>query len=153
MAALDFLIANPSLSWLGVAALLLAIEVATGTGWLLWAAGSAGAVCVILLLAPLGWPWQLVLFAVLTIATSLTGRRMLPHGAPDGDINDNAARLVGRQARVVTAFDRGRGRVSIDGKEWAAVLISGAAPQAQDLVEVTAASGSELSVRGAEAPA
>lgn len=148
MVAVDFLFAHPALAWLGVASILLAIEVATGTGWLLWAAGAAGAVCLVLLLAPLGLAWQLALFAVLTIASSLLGRRMLPPGAaPGGDINDTATRLIGRKARVVAAFEGGRGRVSVDGKEWAAVLVSGEVPAVQDMVEVAAASGAELSVR------
>jgi membrane protein implicated in regulation of membrane protease activity len=143
----DFLMAHPALAWLGGASLLLAVEVATGTGWLLWAAGAAGAVCVVLLLAPLGLAWQLALFAVLTIVSSLLGRRLLPPGAaPGGDINDVAIRLIGRKARVVAAFQRGRGRVTIDGKEWSAVLVSGADPAEEDLVEVIAASGAELSV-------
>jgi membrane protein implicated in regulation of membrane protease activity len=142
-----FLASHPVLAWLGVAAILLAIEVATGTGWLLWAAGSSAVVCVALLGLPLSLPLQLVLFAVLATASSLLGRRLLPphpHGADD--INDNAARLIGRQARVVAAFEGGRGRVAIDGKEWAAVLVGGAVT---DTVEVIAASGAELSVRGA----
>lgn len=148
MVAVNFLFAHPALAWLGVASILLAIEVATGTGWLLWAAGAAGAVCLVLLLAPLGLAWQLALFAVLTIASSLLGRRMLPPGAaPGGDINDTATRLIGRKARVVAAFEGGRGRVSVDGKEWAAVLVSGEVPAVQDMVEVAAASGAELSVR------
>ncbi len=143
-----FAVAHPAMAWLAIAAILLAIEVAIGAGWLLWASGSAAAVSVAVLVVPMGPPIQFVLFAVLAAASSLLGRRLWPpraHGADD--INDNAARVLGRHARVVAAFEGGRGRVAIDGKEWAAVLVAGAAPATGDSVEVTAASGAELSVR------
>jgi inner membrane protein len=146
-----FLVGHPPALWLAAAAILLAVEVATGTGWLLWAAGSAGAVAIVAWLSPLGLPLQLVAFAVLTAVTSLLARRFLPHAGHGGgdDINDNMARLIGRQARVVAPFSAGRGRVAIDGKEWAAVLISGEPAPIDGFVEVAAASGAELSVRGA----
>jgi len=143
-----FAVAHPAMAWLAIAAILLAIEVATGTGWLLWASGSAAAVSIAVLVVPLGAPVQFVLFAVLAVASSLLGRRLWPSRAHDADdINDNAGRVVGRKARVVAAFDGDRGRVAIDGKEWAAVLVAGATPATGDSVEVTAASGAELSVR------
>ncbi|MBN9318468.1 MAG: hypothetical protein BGN86_03015 [Caulobacterales bacterium 68-7] len=146
---IDFAVNHPALAWLAVAAVLLAIEVATGTGWLLWASGSAGAVSLATLAFSFGLSWQMVLFAVLAVVTSLLGRRFLPrHSREADDINDNTGRIVGRQARVVIAFEHGRGRVSIDGKEWAAGVVSGEDPSVGDLVEVTGASGAELSVRG-----
>ena len=148
-AVIDFAVSHPALAWLAVAAILLAVEVATGTGWLLWAAGSAGLVSAATLIAPIAVPWPLVLFAVLTTVSSLLGRRLLPRrGRAGDDINDNTGRIVGRQARVVVGFEHGRGRVNIDGKEWAASVVSGADPSAGDLVEVTGAAGAELSVRG-----
>lgn len=137
--------------WVAACVAFLAVEVATGTSYLLWPSASAGVVAI-LLLAGLKLPpgADLALFAVLTIASSLLGRRMLPPGAaPGGDINDTATRLIGRKARVVAAFEGGRGRVSVDGKEWAAVLVSGEVPAVQDMVEVAAASGAELNVRAA----
>ena len=47
MAALtEILAAQPFWFWAGLAAALLAVEAATGTGWLLWPASSAGVVAL-----------------------------------------------------------------------------------------------------------
>jgi membrane protein implicated in regulation of membrane protease activity len=38
----EILVAQPFWFWAGLAVALLAVEAATGTGWLLWPAASAG---------------------------------------------------------------------------------------------------------------
>ena len=43
----EFYLLHPVWSWLTVAAILLAAEVATGTGWLLWPSASAAITAVI----------------------------------------------------------------------------------------------------------
>lgn len=148
---IDLAAANPFWTWAAVGAALLAAEVATGSGWLLWPAASAGLLAVLSLALPLGWLESAGLFAVLTIATSLAARRFLrplvgPHPHRH-DINDNVARLVGHHGKTVGAFAGGAGRVFIDGKEWAAELDGDAALAAGTAVEVTGVSGSRLRVR------
>lgn len=135
--------------WAALAALILAVEVATGTGWLLWASASAAAVAVVTALTRLAFAAEVGLFAALTLVSSLLAHRFWPRrDETPADINDNVGRLVGRKARVCAAFAGGRGRVEIDGKEWAAeadgqggVWAPGAA------VEVVAVEGSTLRVR------
>ena len=107
--------------WVGAAAVFLAVEVATGTGYLLWPAGSAGAVAVLALPGLARPGWDFAIFALLTIATTYAGRRWLRkplHLGPD--INDPHHRLIGRRGATVGSFERGEGRVVVDGKEWAA---------------------------------
>ena len=92
---------------------------------------------------------ELAVFAALTGVTALFGRRFLPKNVGVGpDINDNFARLVGRQGSAVSVFEHGQGRVFIDGKEWAAIA-EGAAPDMGQKVEVIAAEGAVLRVRSA----
>lgn len=134
--------------WAALAALVLAIEVATGTGWLLWASASAAAVAVATALIEMSFAAEVGLFAVLTLVTSLLAHRFWPaQREVSPDINDNIGRLIGREARVVYAGP-GRGRVEIDGKEWAAdseaELIVGAT------VKVIRVEGSTLGVRAAD---
>ena len=139
----------PVLIWLAVAALFLAVEVATGSGWLLWPAGSAALVAVLTFVLPDSLLVELAVFAVLTGVTALFGRRLLPKTVGEGpDINDNFARLVGRHGSAVSAFEHGQGRVFIDGKEWAAIA-EGVAPDMGQKVEVIAAEGAVLRVRSA----
>jgi membrane protein implicated in regulation of membrane protease activity len=150
MAALtELLAAQPFWFWGGLAVALLAIEAATGTGWLLWPAASAGAVALVALVLDPGWTGQAALFAVLTLVTTFGARRYFPRGgaAAPGDINDTASRLVGQPARSVAAFHHGEGRVSLDGKEWAAELEGGGPLAAEAEVEVTGVRGAILTVR------
>ncbi len=146
---IEILAAQPFWFWGGLAVALLAIEAATGTGWLLWPSASAGAVALLALVLDPGWTWQAVFFAVLTLVTTFGARRYFPRGgaAASGDINDTSTRLVGQAARTVDAFNKGEGRIALDGKEWAAHLEGGGALAAGAEVEVTGVRGSILEVR------
>ena len=137
-------------AWLAVAAVLLTVEVITGSGWLLWPAGSAAAVSVVALIAPAGLAPEAALFASMTIVTTYLGRRFLtPPSAAAHDVNDPSARLVGRQGTAIAPFSGGRGRVFVDGKEWAAETDSGAQLGVGARVEVVALiGGARLKVRG-----
>ncbi|HEY2752093.1 NfeD family protein [Phenylobacterium sp.] len=143
---------HPFWVWIALSAALLALEVATGSGWLLWPSASAGAVAVLATFADLGLAESVLAFAVLTIASTVLARRYLPRSLlthPVGDINDNVARLVGHQGRAVGAFHGRAGRVFIDGKEWAAELDEGDGLEAGSRVEVTGVAGAHLKVRSA----
>lgn len=143
--------AEPFWVWAGLAAALLAIEVLTGSGWLLWAAASAGVTAVVVAIAGTNVPTTLLIFALLTMASTLAARRYLPRSTqPTGnDINDNVARLVGHLGLSVGVFSRGAGRVAIDGKEWAAQLDEGDALEAGASVQVIGVDGARLTVRRA----
>jgi hypothetical protein len=94
----------------------------------------------------------ILIFAVLTIVSTLFARRFLPQrlfGGEGHDINDNIDRLVGHHGQVVAAFKGRSGRVFIDGKEWAAELAEGAELAAGARVEVVGVQGARLRVRGA----
>lgn len=145
-------VANPFWVWAAIGALILATEVATGSGWLLWPAASAAAVAVAALLFPqLSWVGAVGLYAGLTIVTSLLARRYWRSSPADEsqDINDNISRLVGHHGKAVADFQGGDGRVFIDGKEWAAELDDDAVLAPGAPVEVTGISGSRLRVRPA----
>ncbi|HEY3697562.1 NfeD family protein [Phenylobacterium sp.] len=152
---LDLYGTHPFWVWAGVAAALLALEVASGSGWLLWPAASAGFVGVIALVLPqIPAPLAILLFAGVTIVSTLAGRRLTPrflqsHGH---DINDPHARLIGREGKAVSAFSGREGRVFVDGKEWPAALEAGDTLAAGAPVQVTAVSGARLTVRPAPRP-
>lgn len=140
---------QPFWIWAGLAAAILAVEVVTGSGWLLWASASAAATAAVVGLADISLSTALLVFALLTMVSTLLARRYLPRQAtaPAGDINDNVARLVGHEGAAVTAFARGAGRVFIDGKEWAAELDDGEALEAGASVKVVGVEGARLRVR------
>lgn len=139
---------QPFWIWLALGALILAVEAAVGTEWLLWPAVSAAAVALVTLLAPeLGTPVELGLFAVLTLVTSIGSRKLIKRVNPaEPDVNDRTLRLVGQRAQVVQPFVDGRGRVSVSGSEWPAD-IDGDGPPIGASVVVEAIDGPRLKVR------
>ena len=143
--------AQPYWIWLALGVILLAVEAAFSTEWLLWPAVAAGVVAVVTALGlPLGLLGEMLLFAVLTVAATLLSRRLIQRVNPSDspDINARDSRLVGQRAQVVQAFVDGRGRVFVSGAEWVAE-IEGAAPLAGESVIVEATDGSTLKVRAA----
>lgn len=147
----DLFANHPFWGWVALAAGLLAVEAATGSGWLLWPAASAAVTALLAAFTPIGAPEALAVFALLTLVTTFLGRRYLPR-RPAGqgqDINDNVARLMGHEGRAVSAFSNRAGRVFIDGKEWAAELDEGDSLEAGARVEVVGVHGARLKVRGA----
>jgi membrane protein implicated in regulation of membrane protease activity len=147
----DLYLAHPAWIWAGLAAALLAVEVAAGSGWLLWPAASAGVVAVVEGFREISPAAAVLIFAVLTIVSTLTARRYVPRrlASHAHDINDNVARLIGHEGRVVTPFQAGVGRVFIDGKEWAAELEGGETLDAGARIVVAAVGGARLKVRPA----
>lgn len=139
---------QPFWLWIALGCLILAIEAASGTEWLLWPAVSAGLVGVITLVAPdLGFVVELALFAILTLGISLASRRLIKRVNPEEpDINDRNARLIGARAEVVQSFIDGRGRVFVSGSEWPAD-IEGEAPPVGASVIVAAIDGPRLKVK------
>jgi inner membrane protein len=142
---------QPFWVWAGLAAALLAVEVLTGSGWLLWASASAAVTAVVVAAFGLNVPTALLVFAGLTAVSTLLARRYLPRTNAEGasDINDNVGRLVGHQGAAVGPFAGRAGRVAIDGKEWAAELDEGEGLEAGAAIEVTGVEGARLRVRRA----
>lgn len=141
---------HPLWCWLSVAAVLLAMEIMTSTGWLLWPTVSAVVVAVIALATrALGLPGEVLAFALLTIATTFLGRRFLPRkGLQDGpDINDRAGDLIGQTGKVVAAFDGGHGRVMVDGAEWAAEADDAALQPGAEVKVVKLLGGARIAVK------
>lgn len=118
----EFYTSHPMWTWLVVAAVLLTIEITTGTGWLLWPAACAAAVAIVAVITrQLGLPGEIVVFALLSIASSLTGRRYLKSAVlqPGQNVNDRAHSLIGKTGQV-TGTKPGHMRVLVDGAEWEA---------------------------------
>lgn len=142
-------ISQPFWIWLGVGVLLLAVEAALSTEWLLWPAVSAGVVAVLTALGlRAGLAVEIAIFAGLTILATALSRRLVQRVNPSDqvDINDRDARLIGQRARVTAPFVDGRGRVFVSGAEWAAV-IDGDAPPVGESVRIVRLDGPSLTVR------
>jgi hypothetical protein len=118
--------------WAAFAALLLAAEVGSATGYLLWPAASAAVVAIAQLFTRPGLIVDVLVFAALTIVSTLLAHRFLPRRLrqPGPNINDRARGLIGRFGQTVGAFSAGRGRVFVDGAEWIAETDEASEPPA-----------------------
>jgi membrane protein implicated in regulation of membrane protease activity len=144
---MDWLLQNPFALWLAVGAVLLAVEVATGSGWLLWPAASAAAMGLLGLVFHFELNMQLAIFAILTIVTTLVGRHFFRRVALGTDINDTSARLAGLDGVAAGDFQGNKGRVFVDGKEWAADLEDSSSLASGMRVVVVGVKGSRLTVK------
>lgn len=141
---------HPFWMWMGLAAVLLALELPTATGWLLWPSACAGLMALFKLTGiVLGWPGDLALYAVVTIVATIISRRFMPKRAHhEPDINDRTSALLGKHGLAVGAFHKGAGRVLVDGAEWDAEVEGADQPGAGGKVEVVRVlGGSRLTVR------
>lgn len=145
----DLIASHPFWAWMALGAVFLAVEVATGSGWLLWPAGSAALTGLAMLLWPLDAPVAIALFAALTIVTTYVGRRFIRGAlAAPNDVNNPLNRLVGHRGEAATDFVGEDGRVFVDGKEWSAVLDGpGPLPVGAKVEVVEVVGGARLRVR------
>jgi inner membrane protein len=113
------------LIWLGLAALIV--------GLLDWA-------------LPISVPFQVALFAILSVLTVFAGKKFLkdnPIETADPKLNDRGARMTGEIVTVVEAIADGQGRVKVGDGVWTAC---GADAAVGARVRVTGADGAVLLV-------
>jgi membrane protein implicated in regulation of membrane protease activity len=135
--------------WLVLGAILLALESATGSTYLLGPAAAALATGLLVSLFPMGWPFQVVAFSAMTIGVTMAGRHYIRGkwlGRTDApDLNDRTRDLTGQRAVAATAFENGEGRVKHGDTEWRAE--SKDAISAGEVVEIIGVEGASLIVR------
>lgn len=138
------------LHWLVLGLILLIVEMASGTTYLLWPAVAAFVTAFIALILPTNWIAEVALFAVLIIALTYFGhplvKRWRNEGAASG-LNERNVRMVGKRG-VVANFANGVGSVRIADTIWRAV--SDDALEAGQNVEVASVDGVTLKVRASE---
>jgi membrane protein implicated in regulation of membrane protease activity len=97
----------------------------------------------------LSHPWQLVLFALISVATVIWIRNVAnlqPVESEDKDLNQRSAQYLGRVVVVEDAITGGRGRVRVDDTLW---LASGADAPKGARVRITGAHGIVFTVEPA----
>lgn len=109
--------------WLGLGLLLAIGEMTIPGVFLIWMAGAALVTGLVSWFVPIGVPFQVLLFAVLSIVFVFSGRRWLrqhPIEAADPKMNDRGARAVGEVVVVSQVIETGQGRVKLGDSEWLA---------------------------------
>ena len=119
MAPLESL--DPHYAWLALGLVLAAAEMAIPGLFLIWLAGAAILTGLLTWVVPMGFPLQVMIFAVLAIVGVFSGRRYLssnPVVSADPLMNDRGGRLVGEVVVVTHAIVEGSGRVKQGDSEW-----------------------------------
>lgn len=138
--------------WLIAAGLLAILEIFLPGIFLVWIAMAAAATGIVLAFVDLSFPLQAVLFAVLAFAAVFSGRLYYarnPVRNDDPDLNERAARLIGRTVTVEEAIENGTGRVRVGDGVWNA---RGPDLPAGARVTIVAADGTCLNVAPVDAP-
>ncbi|MEP1230129.1 MAG: NfeD family protein [Litorimonas sp.] len=134
--------------WMIFGIVLLGLELATGTTYILWTAAAAILMAGIVLVLPIGWGLQFVLFFVLSLALLILGHiyvRPRFKGGEPSDLNDRARSMVGQRVKAVSDFEVGKGRVHVGDTQWAAALETGTA-KAGDELRILSVKGATLQV-------
>ena len=120
---MDWNAIEPHYTWLALGLLLAAAEMAIPGVFLIWMAGAAIVTGLVVWVVPISMPWQIVLFATLSIVSVFTGRRYLrrhPVEGVDPKMNDRGAQMVGENVVVTHVIEGGTGRVKHGDSEWLA---------------------------------
>jgi membrane protein implicated in regulation of membrane protease activity len=136
-------------AWLVFAALLGIAEVLMPGVFLIWIAIAAALTGLVALVLPIGLPFQLLLFAALSVVAVWGGRRWYvdnPVDSTDPLLNDRTARLIGQTVIVVEPITGGEGRVKVGDSVWTA---RGDDAEAGARVRVVGAEGTVLQVERA----
>ncbi|CUX01286.1 conserved hypothetical protein [Agrobacterium fabacearum S56] len=143
-------------SWWIAGFILLAAELVAPGVFLIWigiAALVIGALSLLLWDAAF-WAWQLqlVLFAALSIAFALLGRKYFSKNREASDepfLNQREASLVGRTATLQEPVVEGRGRIRLDDTWWS---VNGEDMPAGTRVRIAAARGRTLTIEPLDRP-
>lgn len=132
--------------WLSLGLILGVAEMVAPGFFLMWLGLAALIVGLLDYAFPIAIPFQVALFAVLSVLTVFAGKKFLndnPIATDDPKLNDRGARLTGEVVTVVEAITDGQGRVKVGDTEWNA---RGADAGVGAKVRVTGADGAVLLV-------
>lgn len=145
---MDFLQHLSFWDWLALGTLLLILEVFGAGGYLLWTGVAAAAVGVLTYLFPaLPWPWQFLLFAVLSVLTAvLWWKRLRQSGkaSQQPGLNQRGQEFMGRTFTLHEAIVGGRGKIKAGDSLW---LVSGPDLPVGTPVEVIGQDGVLLKIK------
>lgn len=109
--------------WLTFAMLLIILEMLSPGAFFIWLGIAAACVGSVLYLRPdLSWQSQLIVFAVLSMASIISWRvyrGFFPPGAPEvSNLNRRADQYIGRTFNLIEPIVNGDGKIKVDDSTW-----------------------------------
>ncbi len=135
--------------WWIAAAALAAIETFLPGAIAIWFAASALVVGALLLVVPIPWQLQLVLFGALGVVAIMVWRRFRHPESPESEqpaLNQRGQHYIGQLFTLVEPIQGGSGKIRVGDSVW---LASGADAPLGSRVRVVAVDGSVLKVEPA----
>jgi membrane protein implicated in regulation of membrane protease activity len=132
--------------WWIAAAVLAAIETFLPGAMAIWFAAAAVVVGGLLLVVPIPWQLQLVMFGALGVVAILVWRRFRHPDAPESSqsaLNQRGAHLIGQSFTLVEPIEGGSGKIQVGDSVW---LARGADAPAGSRVRVVGIDGVVLKV-------
>lgn len=143
---IDFLQGLQWWHWWILAAVLAAVETLLPGVLAIWFAAAAMMVGALLLVVPVPWPLQMVLFAALGVVALVLWRRFRKpdeyESAPT-TLNQRGQRYMGQTFTLVEAIQDGNGKVQVGDTVW---LVQGSDAPAGTKVRVVGVNGAVLQV-------
>lgn len=146
MAIIAFLSANAPWGWIIAGLVFLALELLAPGVFLVWLGVAGIATGLIVLVQPMDWPWQWLLFAVLSLASIFAWLRWSRSRSGESDrpyLNRRAERYIGHEAVLDQPISGGFGRLPLGDTIW---RISGPDLPAGQRVRVIGYDGAVLQV-------
>lgn len=106
--------------WWVIALVLGVSELLSGTFFMLMLALAAALTALAAHAGVSGWPWQVALFAILSVGLTAFWRRHRPRvlRVQDNALNQGAGRWVGRELVLTEGISAGSGRAALDDSFW-----------------------------------
>jgi hypothetical protein len=147
---IDFVNNQPTWHWWALGAILLALEIASATQYLLWPGIAAIVVGCLKMLDPgLDGRLAIFLFAVISVLATILWKRSR-FGRADrtthATLNERSQQYLGRRVVAAQDFAGGRGAVLVDDSRWNAAMLDGSNPHKGDKLEVSGSDGAVLTV-------
>jgi membrane protein implicated in regulation of membrane protease activity len=146
MTLMSFLSGLGAWNWLILALILYGLEAVVPGVNMVWFGTAALVVGLLVFATSITWPWQLVVFAAISICTAFVVRRFArsnAHVSDAPDLNVRGSQYIGREFVVAEPIQGGRGRVKVGDTLWQA---EGADAPAGTRVRVTAVNNTVLKV-------
>ncbi len=109
-------------SWWILAIVLVVLEVFAPGTFFLWLGIAAAVVGALLLLAPgMGWEYQIVIFAAISVASILIWRqyfRKHPVATDQPALNRRGEQYIGRIFTLAEPIVNGQGKIRVDDTSW-----------------------------------
>ncbi len=108
--------------WLTFGLVLIILEMLSPGVFLMWLGIAAGIVGLLMLVQPdMGWQTQMVLFALLSIASIIFWRWAQKHFSSESDnlhMNRRAEQYIGRTFNLLEPIVNGMGKIKVDDSTW-----------------------------------